>query len=531
MMVLKPNILDKGINAPENRAADRHGPAGTPMTVVGKSKASRIRALEEELRAIRAKLQAATDMHEKASKEYRSINEELQALNAELGSKNASLTQITNDIRNLLDSTRIAVVFLDKRLRIRRFTPAMTELFRLRHSDKGHHIADISPLVGYPQLAEDAEHVLHELEVVERIVRGIDSDSAFLLRMRPYLTTDNVVDGVVLTFVDVTESQQENMEQARLAAIVNSSRDAIFGFSLDDRIVSWNPSAARIFGLPAAQVIGQPLQMLKPQDASPEAETFFKSGERGRQWPIFEMSWVRPDGRPVPLEVSYSPVRDEQDNLIAGKIIARDITERRESERHVEMMLGELNHRVKNTLASVQAIAVQTLASSHSLAEFRTAFVERLLALSNTHNLLASETWQGANLANIIDNELAPYRREGQQCTMLVGDDLKLEAKPALALAMAIHELATNAGKYGALSVREGQVEITWETRRRNKHLWLHMIWTERGGPRVKPPSRRGFGTRLITDGIVYELGGEVKLDYPSTGVTCIFDVPLDMRE
>ncbi|HET7300243.1 MAG TPA: PAS domain-containing protein [Oleiagrimonas sp.] len=499
------------------------------MTVVSKSKASRIRALEEELRATRAKLQTVTDMHEKTSKGHRSITEELQALNAELGSKNASLTQITNDIHNLLDSTRIAVVFLDKHLCIRRFTPAMTELFRLRHSDKGRPIADISPLVDYPQLAEDAGHVLRDLDVVERILCGTDGHSTFLLRIRPYLTTDNVVDGVVLTFVDVTESQQENMEHARLAAIVNSSRDAIFGFSLDDRIVSWNPSAERIFGLPAAEAIGQPLQMLQPQDASPEAEAFFNNGEREQQCPIFDMSWVRPDGQSVPLEVSYSPVRDDQGNMIAGKIIARDITDRRQSERHTEMMLGELNHRVKNTLASVQAIAVQTLASSRSLAEFRTAFVERLLALSNTHNLLASEAWQGAKLANIIDNELAPYQREGRQRATLSGDDLKLDSKAALALAMAIHELATNAGKYGALSVREGRVEIAWKIRRHNAHIWLHMTWTERDGPPVVPPSRQGFGTRLITDGIVYELGGEVKLDYPSTGVICIFDVPLAM--
>ncbi|HET6586651.1 MAG TPA: PAS domain-containing protein [Oleiagrimonas sp.] len=501
------------------------------MTIVGKSKALRIRALEEALRATRAELQAVTDMHEKTSEEYRSINEELQALNTELGSENASLAQIANDIHNLLDSTRIAVVFLDKRLRIRHFTPAMTELFRLNHSDRGRPIADISPLVDYPQLAEDAERVLRERDVIERILGGIDGHARFLLRIRPYLTADSMVDGLVLTFVDVTHSQQENTEHARLAAIVNSSRDAIFGFSPDDRIVSWNPAAERIFGLPAAQAIGQPLQMLQPQDASPEAETFFNNGKREQQCPIFEMSWVRPNGQSVPLEVNYSPVRDDQGNMIAGKIIARDITERRQSERHNEMMLGELNHRVKNTLASVQAIAVQTLASTHSLSEFRTVFVERLLALSKTHNLLASEAWQGANLASILDNELAPYRHEGRQCATLTGDDLKLDSKAALALAMAIHELATNAGKYGALSVREGQVEVTWKIRQHDTRPWLHMVWTERGGPSVKRPTRQGFGTRLITDGIVYELGGEVKLDYPSTGVICIFDVPLALKE
>ncbi|HET8555562.1 MAG TPA: CheR family methyltransferase, partial [Rhodanobacteraceae bacterium] len=518
---------------------------------------SRIRALEDELRATRAQLHAAIDMHEtaneelkSANEEYQSVNEELQSsneeletfteemqsineelriINAELSSKNTSLTQINSDIRNLLESTHIATMFLDKSLHIRNYTPAMTELFHLRDGDKGRPIIDISPRVNYPQLAEDVERVLRELSVTERLLPSIDDQPTFLLRMRPYLTIDNVVDGVVLTFIDVTESQRKNTEHARLAAIVNSSPDAIFGFSLNDRITSWNPSAERIYGLSAAQVIGQPLQILQPAETGPEADAFFKSRKRTRRLPIFEMSWIRPDGQSVPLEVSYSPVCDEQGNMIAGKIIARDITERRQTERHTEMMLGELNHRVKNTLASVQAIAVQTLASTRSLPEFRTAFVERLLALSNTHNLLASDAWQGASLANIISNELAPYQRDGRQRSKIVGDELNLDSKTALALAMAIHELATNAGKYGALSVREGQVEVTWKTRRHDARPWLHMVWTERNGPPVEKPTRQGFGTRLITDGIVYELGGEVKLDYPSTGVTCIFDVPLDM--
>src|SRR5699024_7683407 len=197
-----------------------------------------------------------------------------------------------------------------------------------------------------------------------------------------------------------------------------------------------------------------------------------KSRKRSRRLPIFEMLWTRPDGGSMPLEVSYSPVRDDQGNLIAGKIIARDVTERHQAERHTEMMLGELNHRVKNTLTSVQAIAVQTLASTRSLPEFRKAFIDRLLALSNTHNLLASKAWKGAGLVSIINNELAPYQRDDTQRVTLAGDDIKLGSKAALALAMAIHELATNAGKYGALSVRDGgQVAVVWKTSQRNAHI------------------------------------------------------------
>ncbi|HET7266697.1 MAG TPA: chemotaxis protein CheB [Oleiagrimonas sp.] len=527
-----------------------------PETAQGKpgDESSRIQALENELRSTRAQLHTAIDLHETANEELKSaneeyqsvneelqssneeletsteemqsINEELQTVNTELNAKNEALTRVNSDIRNLLESTRIATVFLDKSLLIRNYTPAMTELFHLRDGDKGRPITEISPLIDYPQLADDVERVLRELSVSERVLRSYDEGPVYLLRMRPYVTVDNVVDGVVLTFVDVTESRHLNTEHARLAAIVNSSRDAIFGFSLNDRITSWNPSAERIFGLSPEQVIGNRLQMLRPAEVSTDAETFFESHKRAHRMPEFEMTWVRPDGGTVPLEINYSPVRDDDGTLIAGKIIARDITERYQSERHMEMMLGELSHRVKNTLASVQAIALQTLASTQSLPQFRKAFIARLLALSNTHNLLASDAWKGARLSEIINSELAPYQHDGQRVT-LHGDKLKLDSKAALALGMAIHELATNAGKYGALSVAEGQVEVAWKTRESRGHTWLHMVWTESDGPRVKKPTRHGFGTRLITDGIVYELGGEVKLEYPATGVTCTFDVPL----
>jgi two-component system CheB/CheR fusion protein len=458
-------------------------------------------------------------------------DEASQAINAELNAKNDALMRANSDIRNLFDSTGIAAMFLDESLCIRSYTPAMTDLFHLHDDDKGKPITGVSSLVGYSQLVADSRDVLRNLGTIERLLH-VDRDArTFLLRMRPYLTVDNVVDGVVLTFVDVTDAQRQNLEHARLAAIVNSSRDAIFGFSLDDTITSWNPSAERLFGLPSAQIIGQPLASLLPPEAPDAARKFFSSHAREHRLAGFEMTWVRPDGQPVPLEFSYSPVRDDSGALIAGKLIARDISERHRANRHTEMMLGELNHRVKNTLASVQAIALQTLASAPTLADFRESFVARLLALSNTHNLLARDGWNGADIADIVNTELAPYQRDGPERVTLSGAKFELDVKTALALSMAIHELATNAGKYGALSRRRGRVAVSWETRDHDGRPWLHLTWIERGGPAVKPPTRRGFGSRLITEGVAYELDARVTLEYPDTGVTCIFDVPLGGRE
>jgi two-component system, chemotaxis family, CheB/CheR fusion protein len=219
--------------------------------------------------------------------------------------------------------------------------------------------------------------------------------------------------------------------------------------------------------------------------------------------------------------------------MFAGKLIARDVTERVRAARHTEMMIGELNHRVKNTLATVQAIAHQTIATAPDLPTFRESFLSRLLALSHTHNLLAQDAWLGAPLAGIINNELAPYRQDSDTRVndarvRLQGNELSLTPKQALALSMAFHELATNAGKYGSLSVPEGRVTVTWATRMTDQHPWLHLQWTESGGPAVEPPTRRGFGSRLIDEGVPYELGGEVALEFPRNGVVCTIDVPLN---
>ena len=531
-------------------------PEGTPD-----GQLARIHALEEELRGTRVQLHTAVDLHETASEdlksaneeyqsvneelqsaneeletsteEMQSINEELQTVNAELSSKNEALNRLNSDIRNLLDSTHIATLFLDRDLLIRNYTPAMTDLFHLRDGDKGRPINEISPRINYPELRDDVARVLRDLAVTERTLRGKGEAPTFLLRMRPYLTINNVVDGVVLTFVDITEIQQLNSEHARLAAIVNSSRDAIFGFSLDERITSWNASAERIFGLTVAQVVGKPLSLLLPPDPSEETKNFFISHERTLRLAEFEMTWVRPNGESVPLSLNYSPVWDHDGTLFAGKLIARDITERVRAARHTELMLAELNHRVKNTLATVQAIAHQTAANAPDLEAFKEGFLARLLALSHTHNLLARDAWTGAPLAGIINNELAPYRRdsdsrENDARVRLLGKDINLQPKQALALSMALHELATNAGKYGSLSVPAGQVTVTWSTRMRDQRPWLYLQWKETGGPAVEPPTRRGFGSRLIEEGVPYELNGEVAHEFPRSGVTCTIDVPLD---
>jgi two-component system CheB/CheR fusion protein len=616
-----------------------------------------MKSANEEYQSVNEELQSANEELETSKEEMQSINEELQTVNAEVQGKNETLNHLNSDLQNLLDSTQVATLFLDAQLRVRSFTPAVTEIYHLRDSDRGRPLTEIAARIEYPDLKGDVTQVLRTLAVVERSLKDDGKNMTFLLRMRPYRTVDNVIDGVVLTFMDISERQKHEVERGRLAAIVDSSRDIIIGHALDGTITSWNASARRILGYPPGRMLGKSLSQLVAGNDDVQTRDLLQACTQQRASAEMEMHWLRLDGSQVPVEVTCSPVRDSAGNVIAGSLIARDISERlraeqagRASERHLaqliaqttvgiaetdfqgrflrvnpaycelvgrsaeelagmrkhdithpddvpvylqrlqallaggppfriekrylrpdgsevwvdnsvsaiigsdgkpervlavlqdiserrraaehqQLLLGELNHRVKNTLASVQAIALQTMAGAPSLDGFKTAFLERLHALSNTHNLLANDAWNGVDLREIVLAELAPYRRDGSSRTTLAGAALTLEPKAALALSMALHELATNAGKYGALSEPQGRVAVEWDTRVVDGQAWLRLQWTERGGPAVTPPTRRGFGTRLINEGLAFELGGEVTLAFEPEGVTCRIDVPLTNEE
>ena len=178
--------------------------------------------------------------------------------------------------------------------------------------------------------------------------------------------------------------------------------------------------------------------------------------------------------------------------------IARDISERKRAEEHRELLIQELNHRVKNTLAAVQSIATQTLRNAKSTAEARTAFDSRLMALAKAHDVLTLERWAGADLRKVVADFIAAYSADGRAPRFRInGPDLLLRPQSALALAMALHELATNAIKHGALSNGTGAVEIDWRVSRGERQRF-NLRWVESGGPPVNKPGRRGFGSRLI---------------------------------
>jgi two-component sensor histidine kinase len=228
--------------------------------------------------------------------------------------------------------------------------------------------------------------------------------------------------------------------------------------------------------------------------------------------PPFEKEYVRKDGGRVPVLVGAAMFSGAPGEGVAFVL---DLSERK-------VMVNELNHRVKNTLATVRAISAQTLRTAQSPEAFAAAFQDRLTALSKTHDLLNRTSWTGVALRDLVEQALAPHGRDGQ--VRLDGEDVRLGPIAAVTLGMAVHELAANAAKYGALSTPSGRVRVTWRPSAPGR---LQLVWEELGGPPVQPPSRRGFGSELIQKVLAAELRGEVRLEFPSQGVRCTMDMAL----
>jgi PAS domain S-box-containing protein len=234
----------------------------------------------------------------------------------------------------------------------------------------------------------------------------------------------------------------------------------------------------------------------------------------------------RPDGTRVPFAAYPTPLRDASGALVGAVNMLVDITHHKQAEQRQQWLINELNHRVKNTLATVQSIAAQSFGGAAESQAHRW-FEGRLLALSNAHDVLTRENWQGANLRDIVAQAVAPLCGQDKNRFEISGSDLRLPPKMALSLAMAIHELCTNAAKYGALSDAAGSVTVGWRVVPVGERRRLCLRWAERGGPRVDLPRRKGFGSRLIERGLAHELGAEVRLEYAPSGVVCEIDAPL----
>jgi two-component sensor histidine kinase len=227
------------------------------------------------------------------------------------------------------------------------------------------------------------------------------------------------------------------------------------------------------------------------------------------------------------LDFIYQPVRNSQGEVSGIFVEGQDVTERLRGEQHLRLVVNELNHRVKNTLAMIQAVAAQTFRSSEDLPQAKASFSARIMALARANDLLTGENWEGASLIDIIAGVSVAHAGNEPDRFSARGPVVRLSPKAALSLSMAMHELATNAVKYGALSNETGRVDVAWRVTSGR----LRIEWRESGGPPVKEPVRRGFGSRLVERGLAGELGGSAELHFNPEGLLCIIDAPLDLYE
>src|SRR5579883_134331 len=233
----------------------------------------------------------------------------------------------------------------------------------------------------------------------------------------------------------------------------------------------------------------------------------------------------RPDGTRRWFAPYPTPLRDSEGRLTGAINMLVDITEQKEAERQRKLLIDELNHRVKNTLATVQSLVAQTARSTVDAREFHKAFEGRLLALSHAHNQLSQRRWSDAELQQLLRAGLEPYLIKGN--VTLAGDPVKVPPQAALIISMAVHELATNAAKYGALSSPDGRVHLAWTTHANGAGAELCLSWRKQNGPPVQKPSHQGFGTRLLERGVELELGGKTLVEFAPGGLRCEIRIPL----
>jgi PAS domain S-box-containing protein len=302
----------------------------------------------------------------------------------------------------------------------------------------------------------------------------------------------------------------------RLASIVESSDDAIISKSLDGTITSWNSGAERLFGYVAEEIIGKPITVLIPRDYLKEEGSIIERVRRGERIEHFETIRQRKDGGLIEVSLCVSPIRNALGAIVGALKIARDITERKQNEAQIALLAREAEHRAKNVLATV--LATVHLTQSDTPEGLKQAIEGRVQALANVHALFVKSRWTGAELHALVMQELSPYRQDGDARVRIDGPNQLLEPHTAQTIAVTLHELATNAAKYGALSVPKGRVQVGWS---RAADGQLVLRWTETDGPPVKPPTRLGFGTRVMEGMIRGQLRGAMRFDWRTEGLVC----------
>jgi two-component system CheB/CheR fusion protein len=504
-----------------------------------------LKSSNEEYQSLNEEMQSANEELETSKEELQSVNEELTTVNGELAYRVQELGRANSDLKNLLESTQIATIFLDNDLRVMNYTPAIADVFHLVDTDVGRSIGHIKSLVTYDDLQDDARKVLRSLGSVEREIEAPARRRHYMVRVLPYRSTDNFIAGVVLTFVDITarkraeEALQDRDERFRM--IVEAAQDyAIFTADQSGRVNEWWPGATAVFGWAKQEIIGQDMRVLyTPEDREagvPEQEMAQSRGEGMAP----DVRWhLRKDGTRVFIEGASRALHDLSGQFRGVMKIGQDVTERRrneerlrESESQAKLLLAELQHRVRNTLAVVRSIAQRSAINSETVEDYAAHLDGRLNAFARVQAVTTRDPSMGLDMEMLVADELTAHAaREGEQVSRIGGPKVRLQPRAAETLGLVFHELATNAVKYGALSAPNGRVEVRWQLDGEQDKPELVLDWLESGVQLDgNPPTRRGFGSELIERTLAYELSGQASLDFDRDGLKCQIRLPVSDR-
>jgi len=534
---------------------DRAPEPGDGQTVETEASASvleeNIRQLEDELSEARTRLRTTVEELETSNEELKSSNEEMMSMNEELQSTNEELATVNEelknkvdqvaranaDLQNFIESTQVPTIFLDRRLRIRSFTPACLSLFRFQDQEKerGRPLSDVVTRATI-DLNETARGVLEGGKPVEREFSTADREEDYVLRCLPYQDVEGSIDGVVLVFNDVTKirktqedlARNEELARQRSNEIETLYKTAPVGMALVDRNCRYlkiNQHFAELIGAPAQAHIGRTVEETAPslfeRMSRPIAEVF----EQGREIVNLDVTVRTEAGTLQDFLIDIYPYKEEG-RVTAVGIVLKDVSELRRLEKETRHLMDELQHRVKNTLATVNSIISQTTATKQGHPDLADTLKKRISALAKTHDLLMSRDWQGASLHDILKSELTPF---GETRTIRMdGPAVDLSSKHAISLTLTVHELATNAAKYGALSKNGGTLDVTWVVKADGAGSEVTIDWVERFAAPVDIGTPvESFGTRLIKNVVAHDLRGSCAHHLDRHGLTCRITAPI----
>ena len=388
----------------------------------------------------------------------------------------------------------------------------------------GANVADIVP----PELREETHAVRGRVSMGEAVescetvrVTKLGQPIEVSITFSPIRDAKGTVIGVSEIIRDVSLAKKAERGAAMLAAIVTSSSDGVVSKTLDGTVTSWNKSAERIFGFTETEMLNRSIRTIIPNERQAEEDRILSTVVSGEIIDNFETVRVRKDGALIDVSVTVSPVRDAAGRIIGASKIVRDITDKRQTREQLRTLLAEVNHRSKNLLSLVQAIARQMTRHGRQLDLDR--FLERLQAIASNQDLLIQNDWRFIPLGDLVRSQLGPFSDLIGNRITIEGPLIELTPEAAQSVGMALHELATNAAKYGALSNDDGHIMISWSADGQT----FDMRWTEESGPPVSAPEHTGFGSRVISDMVQGGLEGTVEVLFPPSGLRWHLSCPL----